>query len=302
MPKRCLRSQPPLPKAVSLKLFSPAKINLFLNVLSKRPDGYHNLDTLFERISLGDEIILKNRSSGILLKVSGREVPGDDKNLAFKAAKLLQEECSVRKGVEIMLKKHIPVSAGLGGGSSNAATVLLGLNRLWNLQLPKAKLLKIAAKLGSDIPFFILETPYALGRGRGERLIPLKALRKKLWHCLVKPPFGISTKEAYQGLSMVRLTPQKADVRMLLRALKTGDSERLSNLLTNSLELSLNKQLRTIHLIKKKLVFEGALASLMSGSGSTVFGLFSSEAKARKAAQNLKRKNRSWQVFVAATY
>ena len=271
-------------------------------MLSKRPDGYHDLETLFERIGLCDEITLKKRPSGIVLKVSSREVPGGPQNLVFKAAKLLQEEYKTGKGVEITLKKRIPVSAGLGGGSSNAATVLLGLNRLWDLRLSKAKLLKIAAKLGSDVPFFILETPYAHGQGRGELLRPISRFRKKLWHCLVKPPFGISTQEAYRGLSKAGLTPQKADVRMLLRALKTGDSERLSNLLTNSLELSLNKQLRTIQSIKKKLVFEGALAALMSGSGSTVFGLFSSEPKARNAARNLKKQHKSWKVFVAETY
>ncbi len=271
-------------------------------MLSKRSDGYHNLETLFERIRLGDEIFLKKRRSGIILKVSSRDVPKDDTNLAFKAAELLRHEYGVKQGVEITLKKRIPVSAGLGGGSSNAATVLLGLNRLWRLRLSRKKLLELAAKLGSDVPFFILETSFALGRGRGEILRPVLGIRKKLWHCLVKPPFGIATKEAYGGLRKARLTGQKSDVKMLLHALKTGDSERLSNLLTNSLELSINKRLKSIYSIKQKLVYEGALASLLSGSGSTVFGLFSSEKKARKAARNLKRKNRHWQVFVASTY
>ncbi len=300
--KRSLQSPPPLPKAGSLKLFSPAKINLFLNVLSKRADGYHELETLFERVSLGDDITLKLKPFGISLKVSSREVPSGPKNLVVKAAELLRRECSVRQGVAITLKKRIPVSAGLGGGSSNAATVLLGLNRLWRLHLSKEKLLKLAAMLGSDVPFFILETPLAWGRGRGEKLKLETGLKRKLWHCLVKPPFGISTKEAYQGLSRRGLTPQKADVRMLLRALRTGNSELLSGLLTNSLETSLNKRLRVILDIKKKLVLEGALASLMSGSGSTVFGLFSSENEARRAAKNLGKKNGSWKIFVAATY
>ncbi len=302
MRKPFLPSRPPLPKSSSLKLFSPAKINLFLNILSKRPDGYHNLETLFERIDLGDEIILKKKPSGVFLRVSSSDVPKNGTNLAFKAAELVRRECGIKKGVEITLKKRIPVSAGLGGGSSNAATVLLGLNRLWRLRLTKQKLLNMASKLGSDVPFFVLGTPFALGRGRGEILRPVRGIQKKLWHCLVKPSFGIATKDAYKGLPKARLTGQKSDVRMLVRALKTGDLECLSNLLTNSLELSVNKRLRIIYKIKKKLVSEGALASLMSGSGSTVFGVFSSEKNARNAARNLKQKNRHWQVFVASTY
>ena len=270
--------------------------------MSKRPDGYHTIETLFERIRFGDEIILKKRSSGIFLRVSSLDVPKGETNLAFKAAELLRLECGIKEGVEIILKKNIPVSAGLGGGSSNAATVLLGLNRLWRLHLSKDKLLHFASKLGSDVPFFILETSFAMGRGRGEILRPVLGIQKRLWHCLVKPSFGIATKEAYEGLPKARLTPLNTDVRMLIRALRTGDSERLSNLLTNSLELSLNKRVRGISGIKKKLVFEGALAALMSGSGSTVFGIFSSEKAARTAARNLKRKNKSWKVFVAATY
>lgn len=271
-------------------------------MLSKRPDGYHDLETLFERVSLGDEIVLKKKSSGVSLRVSSREVPADGTNLAVKAAELLRRAGGVKEGVEITLKKRIPVSAGLGGGSSNAATVLLGLNRLWRLRLSKAKLLGLAAKLGSDVPFFILETPLALGQGRGEILSPIKGFRRKLWHCLVKPPFGISTKEAYAGLFRQGLTPKKTDVRMLLRALRTGDSELLAGLLTNSLELSINKRVRVISEIKKKLVLEGAVASLMSGSGSTVFGLFSSKRDAHRAARILGKKNRHWKVFVAATY
>ena len=285
-----------------MKVFSPAKLNLFLNVLSKRADGYHELHTLFERLSLGDDITLKKRSSGILFGTDSRDIPRDASNLVVRAAQLLRKECAVNEGAEIFLKKRIPVAAGLGGGSSNAATVLLGLNRLWRLKLSRKKLLSLAAQLGSDVPFFVLEAPFAIGEGRGEKLRPFRGFRRKLWHCLVKPPFGISTQEAYKGLVRGKLTPKKTNVRMLVRSVQTEDSGTLSNLLTNSLELSLNKRVTAISDIKKKLVFEGAFAALMSGSGSTVFGLFSSEGKARRAAVKLRKKNRSWKVFVAATY
>jgi 4-diphosphocytidyl-2-C-methyl-D-erythritol kinase len=287
-----------------LRLFSPAKINLFLKVVRKRPDGYHELETLFERIGLCDEIVLKPRASGIVFKTFSKNVPSDASNLAYRAAQLLQKEAKVNKGVEISLKKNIPVAAGLGGGSSNAATVILGLNKLWKLKLSKKRLMKIAAKLGSDIPFFVMDGSWALGKGRGEKLTPMAGPGRKIWHVLVKPPFGISTKEAYAGLAAVGagLTPPGANVKMLFRSLQTGDSETLSNLLTNSLELVLNKRVKTISDIKQKLVLEGAFASLMSGSGSTVFGLFKTEKEAKRAARILKRKNRDWRVYTAATY
>lgn len=307
-----------------MKFVSPAKINLFLNVLRKRKDGYHEIETLFERISLTDEITLLKIPSGIRVECSGvgarliEPLPQDSRNLAYRAAKLLKDEYDVREGVFIQIKKRIPIGAGLGGGSSNAATVLLGLNRLWKLNLPKKKLLPLAAKLGSDVPFFIMDTPFALGWGRGEILKKIRTPRLKIWHCLVEPGFSISTQKAYQALrpalskkksSVLRkggarpsfLTPQKTDVRMLIRSLREGHKPLLQGLLTNSLELALNKRVIEISRVKKELARQGALACLMSGSGSCVFGIFSSQAKAEQAARFLK-KNKSWQVFVVSTY
>lgn len=285
-----------------LKLFSPAKINLFLNVLCRRADGYHELETLFERISLGDVIFLKLIPSGIRLQTNSTNIPQGPKNLVWRAATLLQNRYDVKKGVAIRLQKKIPVAAGLGGGSSNAATVLLGLNRLWKLKLSQKELLGLAAELGSDVPFFVLDTPLALGRGRGEILRKIRPPKTPIWHCLVKPAFGISTKEAYGGLSLKRLTPPRTDVRMLLHSIHRGDSTRVPELLTNSLEVYLNNRVTTIFRIKKELVKNGAFASLMSGSGPTVFGLFCSQTKAARAAKILKKKNKSWQVFVASTF
>ncbi len=287
----------------TLKLLSPAKINLYLKVLSRRTDGFHELDSLFERISLADEIVLKKTDSEISFYTNDPDIPKNSQNLAVKAALLLREECDVKQGVAIYLKKRIPVAAGLGGGSSNAATVLLGLNVLWSLRLSKKKLLKLASRLGSDVPFFILEEPYAFATGRGEILKPARGIRSlNLWHCLVKPHFGISTKEAYQGLKPGFLTPQKVNVKMLIHFLQKGDFDSFSGLLVNSLELVLNKRLKTILNIKKRLVSEGAFASLMSGSGSAVFGLFRSEKQALQAASRMRKKNKRWQIFVASTY
>ncbi len=285
-----------------MKLFSPAKINLYLKVVRRRRDGFHDLVTVFERISLGDDITLKPAASGISLKTDSRKVPSGPENLVWRAAALLKLRCRVKTGVSIRLKKRIPVAAGLGGGSSNAASVLLGLNRLWKLRLSKKKLLAFGAELGSDVPFFLLDVPRALGRGRGEVLRPLAGKSRKIWHCLVKPPFGISTKQAYSGLKPAALTPPGSDVKMLVRSIQKGDFGRFSGLLTNSLEVSLNKRLKTVSKIKKELLRQGAIASLMSGSGSTVFGVFRTEREAGRAARAIERKNKAWQVFVASTY
>jgi 4-diphosphocytidyl-2-C-methyl-D-erythritol kinase len=144
-----------------------AKLNLYLQVLSKRKDNFHNLSTLFARIDLADTLIFrKRRDSLIKIKCSSRQVPKDKTNLCYRAVALLKQELKLSQGIEIRLKKRIPVGAGLGGGSTNAASVLLGLNRFWNLNLPKARLVKLGAKLGSDVPFFIHQTKFALGSQR----------------------------------------------------------------------------------------------------------------------------------------
>lgn len=285
----------------NLRLNSPAKINLFLKVFSKRKDGYHEIKTLFERISLSDELTLMSRKSGVRILTSSRDIPKGPRNIAYRAAKLLRDELKIKKGVCIKIKKRIPVAAGLGGGSSNAASVLLGLNRFWKLGLSKKKLLQYATKLGSDVPFFILETPFAVGEGRGEVLKKIRAPRRKIWHCLVKPPFSISTRAAYGGLKTSNLTPQKPNVRILFHSIQKGDPESLSKLLINSLELTLNKRVMTILKIKKDLMRQGALGCLLSGSGPTVFGIFSSSHAASRAARSL-RKNKHWQVFIASTF
>ena len=191
-----------------------AKLNLYLQVLNKRKDNFHNLSTLFARIDLADTIIFrKRRDSLIKIKCASRQVPKDKTNLCYRAAALLKQELRLKNnglpssrqshklssGIEIELKKCIPVGAGLGGGSSNAASVLLGLNRFWNLKLTKTRLINLGAKLGSDVPFFIHQTKFALGSQRGDKVKPLISLDKlKLWFILVYPNFKVSTPLIYQ--------------------------------------------------------------------------------------------------------
>ena len=285
-----------------MKLKAHAKINLFLNVLAKRPDGYHDIHTLFERISLWDDVRLTLAPSGIRLKCSSKEIPSGPSNLAYRAARLLKDEYGIQKGVRIHITKRIPVSAGLGGGSSDAAAVLLGLNRLWKLNLSQKELSRLGARLGSDVAFFVLDTSFALGSGRGEVLKKIQGPRWKIWHCLVKPTFGISTAEAYSALRPPFLTPQKTNAKMLFHSIHEGQPKRLAKLLINSLEVVLNKRVTEISKIKNELNRLGALGSLMSGSGSAVFGVFSSKQKALKAARHLKKVFRNFDLFVVSSY
>lgn len=285
-----------------MRLNAPAKLNLYLNVLKKRPDGYHEIETLFERIDLCDTLTFFPAEKGVRVTSDSRQAPGGPSNIVTRAARLLEARYRPRKGVRIHIRKRIPVAAGLGGGSSDAAAALTGLNRFWHLGLSRRALLKHAAELGSDVPFFMLDTPFAVGRGRGEKLKALKLKGLKLWHVVVKPAFGISTKEAYGSLKRAQLTPSGTDVNMLVRSISKGSRRPLAKLLKNSLEVALNKRLMSILNVKRKLTACGASACLMSGSGSSVFGLFDSRRDAVKAAGILAKKNKRWKVFVAATH
>lgn len=271
-----------------------------MEAIRKRPDGFHEIRTLFERISLCDTLTFQKLPSGIELRTDSKSIPKGPSNLVYRAAELLRRETGIRSGARIRIQKRIPVQAGLGGGSSNAATTLLALSELWRLDLSKKKLLELGARLGSDVPFFLMGASYALGTGRGEILkkVPQK---HKMWHVLVKPPFSISTREAYQALRPSFLTPPKADVKMLFHSIQKGPNSLLLKLLSNSLEHTLGKRVMTISRIKKALIDRGALGALLSGSGSSVFGIFSLERNAQKAARALKREHKNWQVFVAHT-
>ena len=182
-------------------LSSPAKLNLFLKVQNKRPDGYHNIVTVFERIDLADEIDFRSTSDGnIHIVCDHPDVPVGPKNLVYKAAQLLQQELRVDQGVKIKIKKRIPVAAGLAGGSSNAATALLGLNHIWKLNLSKAKLLSYTRKIGSDVAFFLHDSSWALGTERGDRIKKLN-INTKLWHILVVPCIKMYSWKVYGSLS-----------------------------------------------------------------------------------------------------
>ncbi len=277
---------------------SPAKLNLVLDVLKKRPDGFHELRTVFERISLADRVALTRNAGGkIRIQCECPQVPRGSGNLAFKAAALLKGKFSIKDGVDINIVKNIPVAAGLAGGSSNAAAVLVGLNRLWHLGLGPKQLASCASLIGSDVAFFLYDTSFALGTGRGEVIRPLKS-QVKLWHVLVTPRVKIYTKEVFTRLKL-KLTNKKDNVSILLPFLRTGNFKRLAGALSNDLEPVILSLVPNLSYLKKKLLDAGAIGVCFSGSGPSVFALAESQKHALSLRDRFDR--RYTRVFVVST-
>ena len=281
---------------MKLKFKTPAKVNLGLHVHGKREDGFHELETIFQMVSLFDDVELELLSSGIKLECDTPGIPTDDTNLVCKAALLLRKSYQVEgKGVSIRLKKKIPFGAGLGGGSGNAAGVLMGLNRLWDLNIEREKLFTLAAELGSDVPFF-LTSPCALGKGRGERLKVLESC-SKFQVLLVFPGFPIATSWVYQNLRL-KLTKRPNNISILRKNLSLSDITSLGSQLYNDLESLVIQKFPEVKVVKDELWAWGALGVLLSGSGSTVFGIFDDPEKAQVACASL---NGDWERVVTET-
>lgn len=272
---------------------SPAKVNLQLRVLGKRADGYHDILSLMQRITLADEMTFAPTEGEILLHCPDSPLPENEDNIVYRAARLFLSKVARPGGVEITLRKRVPIAAGLGGGSSNAATTLLALNELSPTPLGRQELMAMAAGLGADVPFFIFGRT-AWASGIGEQLTEAPPL-PPLWFVLLNPGFAVSTKRVYESLNL-GLT--KGGLSYSIPRFYTVDD--VIRGLTNDLEkvtLELHPELG--HL-KHLLLNNGALGALMSGSGPTVFGLFADEASALAAERNLARLNR-WSVFRART-
>jgi len=281
---------------MKLKFKTPAKVNLGLHVHGKREDGFHELETIFQMVSLFDDVELELLSSGIKLECDTPGIPTDDTNLVCKAALLLRKSYQVEgKGVSIRLKKKIPFGAGLGGGSGNAAGVLMGLNRLWDLNIEREKLFTLAAELGSDVPFF-LTSPCALGKGRGEQLKVLKPC-SKFQVLLVFPGFPIATSWVYQNLRL-KLTKRPNNISILRKNLSLSDITSLGSQLYNDLESVVIQKFPEVKVVKDELWALGALGVLLSGSGSAVFGIFDDPEKAQVACASL---NGDWERVVTET-
>jgi 4-diphosphocytidyl-2-C-methyl-D-erythritol kinase len=277
-----------VPTQAQLTVVSPAKVNGYLRICGKRVDGYHDLETVMLPLEFGDRITLQLRKTSTTLECDNPNLPTDDTNIALKAAKALAGALGLENGAKITLQKRIPLAAGLGGGSSNAAAVLMGLNRLWKAGAPKEKLDELAAGLGSDVNFFLQQCA-AVCRGRGERVepIPYKLSATVL---LVNPGFGISTRWAYENWARAvqGLTAQPPAVSLLLRALAEGDLAGVASAMFNSLEAPSVAKFPVLKLLKDTLRANGAAGALMSGSGATVFGLFADAKQAEQAGRQIR--------------
>lgn len=288
-------------------LSSFAKLNLYLRVLNKRRDGYHSISTLFERISLCDKIFLKSRRDKLIkITCSHPDVPLGAANLCYQSARLLQRRFGLSQGVEIKIIKRIPVGAGLGGGSSNAANVLMGLNQLWKLHLSQRKLGELAKEIGSDVAFFIFQLPFAQGSGRGEKIKPLKDLEKlKLWHLLAVPKTKVPTPFIYKKWDSLAkkggLTTAVSSVKITTLALVKKDLSLLGGTLFNSLQQATVRFYPEVGKLQEALRDLGAKAVLMSGSGPAVFALCASQKEALSLSRKLKAFTPSSRIFVVST-
>jgi len=275
-----------------MKILSPAKINLRLEVLHKREDGYHEIRGIFQKIDLADEMeVSLSRGDSIILSCSDPELPRGENNLAFKAALLLLSQTGKKAGVRITIDKKIPLSSGLGGGSSNAASVLVALNSLMKLNLSSEVMMAMGRRLGADVPFFLFPKKTALAAGIGEKLEAM-VLKPRFYLVLINPGIPVSTAFAYQKLNR-ELTKRTNIINIPTKIEGLTD---LIPLLSNDFEEVIFALYPEIKEIKERLVMEGAEGSLMSGSGSTVFGIFARRKEALRAYERL-RSGTQWQVF-----
>jgi 4-diphosphocytidyl-2-C-methyl-D-erythritol kinase len=272
---------------------APAKINLGLAVQRKRADGYHDLSTLFLKISLTDTLSFTVLPQDIVVHCDHPDVPGDARNLVYKAAALLQPLAAGR-GVQVQLQKGVPIAAGLGGGSSDAAATLLGCNALWGLELSRAELAHYAARLGADVPFFLLPDTAALGQGRGDELVPV-ACPADFALVLAKPHVAVSTAWVYSRFRF-ELTALPNNTNILRQHLETGDIASLGRGLFNDLEAVVLPHFPVVQMIKQALMRPGVYGVGMSGSGPTVYALCGSLAVAQEVAAAAQHPE--WDVWV----
>ena len=287
--------------APTLSMRAPAKVNLVLKVLDRRPDGYHNIWSLMQTVAVEDELVfrLRPRASALTLQCDDSTLPTDGRNLVAQAATLALERAGRTVGLEVRITKRIPVSAGLGGGSSNAAATIVAINQLLNLGWSADEMARLSQPLGSDVPFFFF-APTALVRGRGEE-VTARRIEGRRWVVLVNPGFPIETRWAYDQLAAKRgksaLLPQSLQHLTGSGTLVWDD---IIPLMDNDFETALTPIHGVLREIKQGLLAEGAEAALLSGSGATVVGLFRDEASAIRA-QNTVGAARGFRSFTALT-
>lgn len=280
-----------------LELKALGKINLGLDVLGRRENGYHDVRMVMQTLYLYDNVtLIKKKEAGIEVESNLYFLPNDESNIAWKAADLLIREFGISQGVKIILDKHIPVAAGMAGGSADAAAVLFGMNKMFELGLSQQELMDRGVTLGADVPYCIMRGT-VLAEGIGEILTPLPAM-PKCQILIAKPPISVSTKLVYDKLDSKEIE-HHPDIDGLLAGLEAGDIHKIAGSMGNVLEKVTIEEYPVIDEIKKSMIAEGALGAMMSGSGPTVFGIFADKHTARSAYHKIKKQGLARQVYLA---
>lgn len=285
-------------KDISVKAL--AKINLGLDVIRKREDGYHEVRMIMQTIHLFDRLEIRRNNSGrITIETNLSFLPTNENNLAYKAARLLMDEFQLGDGIDIRLQKHIPVAAGMAGGSTDAAAVLYGVNRLFELGISREELMQLGVKIGADVPYCVMRGT-ALAEGIGEQLSPLPPMVK----CpvlIAKPQINVSTKFVYENLKLNAQTVHP-DIDRLMGDIKARDLKKIAADMGNVLETVTIPNYPIISEIKENMLAHGALNAMMSGSGPTVFGLFEDEDTAAAAYEAMRESGLAKQVYLTSIY
>ena len=268
----------------TIEKLSFAKINLALDVLYKRDDGYHELNTIMQEIDLADKLTFTNKDKGITIECNNKSLPKDSSNLVYKAWNAIRDYSGLDRGIHIDIQKNIPLAAGLAGGSANCATTLKVLNELWDLSLTQEELLEIGKKLGADVPFCIMGGT-AKAQGIGEKLTKLNPFKDKLI-LIGNPGMEISSRYAY---SRLKFSDKKIDIDSIISSMEDDDLKAVGEKIENIMENPIISENSIIASIKDKMVKNGALGALMSGSGPTVFGLFDDRDKILYAKKELEK-------------
>ncbi len=283
-----------------MELKALAKINLGLDVLGKRENGYHDVRMIMQSIYLYDEVRLdRSEEPGIRVKTNLGFLPTGEGNIAYKAAQMLKDEFGIGPGIDITLNKHIPVAAGLAGGSTDAAAVLFGLNRMFGLKLTREQLMERGVKLGADVPYCIMRGT-VLAEGIGEELTVLPDM-PKCTVLIAKPPVSVSTRIVYEALDAGEIVDHP-DIDGIIEGLKAGNLKKIASSMGNVLEGVTIPMHPVIEQIKEEMKAAGALNAMMSGSGPTVFGLFENRAAARDAQRRIREKALTRQVYVTSIH
>ena len=285
-----------------IQLKALAKINLGLDVLRRREDGYHEVKMIMQTISLHDDLEIRRiKTPEIQVKTNLYYLPTNENNLVYKAAKLLMDEFGIKEGVAIQLKKRIPVAAGMAGGSTDGAAVLWGMNQMYGLGLSRQELMERGVKLGADVPYCV-QRGTALAEGIGERLSVLPSM-PKCTILIAKPGISVSTKFVYENLHANDLKPeQHPDVDRMIEAMKEKNLDLLCERMGNVLETVTIPAYPVIQEIKEHMMACGAAGAMMSGSGSTVFGIFHSPVQAKAAMKDLKVNGLAKQLYLTTPY